>query len=86
MTAKIAAAIASLAAAASLVGCTGFYEIPVEIPIQSKIDVTSFQRVLVAGFLSGGSTTVDANSETARLLRSQLRTRQDLRVIDADAI
>jgi hypothetical protein len=86
MTARIAAAIASAAVAASLAGCTGFYEIPVETPIQAKIDISNFQRVLVAGFLSGGSLAIDANSETARLIRSQLRTKQELRVIDADAI
>jgi hypothetical protein len=67
-------------------GCTGFYEIPVETPIQAKIDVTAFQRVLVAGFLSAGSSAIDANTETARLLRSQLRSKQDLRVIDADVL
>lgn len=86
MTARTVAAIASVITAITVAGCTGFYEIPVETPIQAKIDVTSFQRVLVAGFLNGGSQAIDANTETARLLRSQLRTKQDLRVIDADAI
>jgi hypothetical protein len=86
MTARIVVAIASASVAISLSACTGFYEIPVETPIQAKIDISGFQRVLVAGFLSGGSQAIDANSETARLLRSQLRTRQDLRVIDADAV
>jgi hypothetical protein len=86
MTVRTAAAIASAAAAISLAGCTGIFEIPVETPIQAKIDISNFQRVLVAGFISGGSLAIDANTETARLLRSQLRTKQDLRVIDADAI
>ncbi|MEO7191224.1 MAG: hypothetical protein ABI051_09225 [Vicinamibacterales bacterium] len=86
MTARIAAAIVSSCVAVGLAGCTGFYEIPVETPVQAKIDVSSFQRVLVAGFLGGGSRSIDANTETARLLRSQLRGKQDLRVIDADAI
>ena len=87
MTARIAVAIASSAAVAVLgAGCAGFYEIPVETPIQARIDVASFQRVLVAGFLSGGSAAIDANMETARLLRSQLRSKQDLRVIDADPL
>ena len=86
MTARTVVAIASAVVSVSLVGCTGFYEIPVETPIQAKIDVSSFQRVLVAGFLNGGSQAIDANTETARLLRSQLRTKQDLRVIDSDAI
>jgi len=67
-------------------GCTGFYEIPIETPIQPKMDVSGFQRVLVAGFVSGGTEEVDANLETVRLLRSQLRTKSPLRVIEADAL
>jgi hypothetical protein len=50
------------------------------------MDVTGFQRVLVAGFISGGSDDVDANLETVRLLRSQLRTKSPLRVIEADVL
>jgi hypothetical protein len=84
MTAKTAAAIASLALALGTLGCMGFYEIPIETPIQAKLDVTTFQRVLIVGFLAGGSKSVDPNTETARLLRSQLRTKSDLKVIDAD--
>ena len=56
-------------------GCASFYEIPIETPIQPKMDVTAFQRVLVAGFISGGTDDVDANLETVRLLRSQLRSK-----------
>ena len=55
--------------------CTSFYEIPIETPIQPKMDVSLFQRVLVAGFIGGGTEDVDANLETVRLLRSQLRTK-----------
>src|SRR5438445_12557784 len=84
MTARIAAAIASLALASGTLGCMGFYEIPIETPIQAKLDVSAFQRVLIVGFLAGGSKSVDPNTETARLLRSQLRTKSDLKVIDAD--
>lgn len=86
MTARTAAAIASLAVALPLAGCVSFYEVAVETPIQAKIDISSFQRVLVAGFLTGGTQNIDANTETARLLRSQLRNRQELRVIDSDAL
>jgi hypothetical protein len=63
-----------------------YYEIPIETPIQPKLDVSAFQRVLVAGFIAGGSEDVDANQETVRLLRSQLRTKSALRVIDADVL
>ncbi|HUR34975.1 MAG TPA: hypothetical protein VM032_14330 [Vicinamibacterales bacterium] len=62
------------------------YEIPIETPIQPKLDVTSFQRVLIAGFVAGGSEDVDTNQETVRLLRSQLRSKSSLRVIDADVM
>lgn len=86
MTARTVVSIASLIVALPLVGCSSFYEIAVETPVQAKIDVASFQRVLVAGFLNAGSQTIDANTETARLLRSQLRNRQELRVIDSDAL
>ena len=84
MTARTAVAIASLSAALGAPACVGFSEIPIETPIHAKLDVSPFQRVLIAGFLAGGSNTVDPNTETARLLRSQLRTKSDLKVIDAD--
>lgn len=86
MTARTVAAIASLTLAVGASSCLKFYDIGIETPIQAKLDVSSFQRVLVLGFLSGGSKDVDANSETVRLLRSQLRNRSDLRVVDSDVI
>ena len=55
MTARTAAAIASVALGLGASACMGFYEIPIETPIQAKLDVSSFQRVLIAGFLAGGS-------------------------------
>jgi hypothetical protein len=42
--------------------------------------------VLVAGFITGGSRSIDPNTETARLLRSQLRGKSELKIIDADVI
>ena len=73
--------------AAFAIGCgTSYYEIPIETPIQPKMDVSPFQRVLVAGFVAGGNEDVDANQETVRLLRSQLRTKSQLKVIDADLL
>jgi hypothetical protein len=62
------------------------YEIPIETPIQPKLDVTPFQRVLIAGFVAGGTDDVDTNQETVRLLRSQLRSKSGLRIIDADVM
>src|SRR6202043_3640050 len=52
-----------------------FFEIPLETPLQPKLDVSPFQRVLVAGFVVGGTDALDTNQETVRLLRSQLRTK-----------
>jgi hypothetical protein len=86
MTARRARIFSSLAAVLLTASCTSYYEIPIETPIRPKLDVSAFQRVLVAGFLSGGTEDVDANLETTRLLRSQLRTKSDLRVIDTDVL
>jgi hypothetical protein len=87
MTVRIAAAaLSSLALAIVISACTSIYEIPIETPIQPKMDVSPFQRVLVAGFIAGGSEDVDANLETVRLLRSQLRSKSPLRVIEADVL
>ena len=85
MTARTSRTVVSLAAVL-LTACTSFYEIPIETPIKAKLDVGAFQRVLVAGFLAGGADDVDGNLETTRLLRSQLRTKSQLRVIDADVL
>jgi hypothetical protein len=75
------------AVAASVMACGPVsYEIPIETPIQPKLDVSAFQRVLIAGFVAGGTEDVDTNQETVRLLRSQLRSKSSLRVIDADAM
>ncbi len=63
-----------------------YYEVPVETPLQPKLDVSRFQRILIAGFVAGGTDDVDTNLETARLLRSQLRNSPGLQVIDADVI
>jgi hypothetical protein len=66
--------------------CSNIYEIPIETPIRPKIDIAPFKQVLVAGFLSGGSDDVDANIETVRLLRSELRNQGELSVIDAEVV
>src|SRR5688572_22946188 len=84
--ARNVAAIASLALLGATAACTSFYEVPIETPIQAKLDVSAFRRVLVAGFISGGTDDVDANMETVRLLRSQLRTKTNLRVIEAEVL
>ena len=86
MTAQLARTLSSVAVAALTAACASYSEIPIETPIRPTMDVSAFQRVLVAGFISGGTDDVDGNLETTRLLRSQLRTKSGLRVIDSDAL
>jgi hypothetical protein len=78
--------VGPLGAVVLAMACTNSFEIPIETPIRPKLDVTAFQRVLVAGFIAGGTEDVDGNLETTRLLRSQLRTKSELRVIDSDVL
>jgi hypothetical protein len=86
MTARAARTLSSLLAVVLAVACTNYFEVPIETPIRPKLDTAGFQRVLVAGFIAGGSEDLDGNLETTRLLRSQLRTKSDLRVIDSDVL
>jgi hypothetical protein len=86
MIARKFAFISSLALAVAAAGCLSVYEVGIETPIQAKIDVSAFQKVLVVGFVSGGTKVVDTNAETVRLLKSQLRTKSELKVVDADPL
>jgi hypothetical protein len=86
MTGRISLKLLSCVVLLGAAGCASFYEIPIETPIAAKLDVSAFQRVFIAGFLSGGTEDVDGNVETVRLLRSQLRMKSNLRVVDADAL
>ena len=79
-------ALAAIGAAAIIACGPDTFEIPIETPIQPKLDVSPFQRVLVAGFVAGGNEDLDTNQETVRLLRSQLRNKSALKVIDADVM
>ena len=72
MTARSVATIASLALLTFASACTNFFEVPIETPLSPKMDVSAFRRVLVAGFISGGTDDVDANLETVRLLRTRM--------------
>src|SRR5262249_40557126 len=72
-------------AGASLAACASFVEIPVETPLQSKIDVSSFRRVLVAGFVTElAEADVELAPETTRLLQNQLRSNTKLQVLEPD--
>jgi hypothetical protein len=78
----------SLVAGAFAAGCggSGSVEIPIQTPIAPKLDISPFQRVYIAGFLAGANEDLDANMEMVRLLRSQLRNKNVLRVVDADTV
>jgi hypothetical protein len=68
-----------------LAGCGGVIEVPVETPLQSKLDVSSFRRILVAGFVTDlEPADVDLSSETSRLLQNQLRSNTRLQVLEPD--
>jgi hypothetical protein len=86
MTGRGLTKAASIGLAVTLGACTSWYEVPIETPLQPKLDVSAFRRVLVAGFVAGGSDDVDANLETVRLLRSQLRSHSSLAVVEADPL
>jgi hypothetical protein len=78
--------LASAVVAIASAGCLTFVEVPVETPVQPKLDASKFSRVFVAGFIPGGSDDVDTNLETVRLLRSQLKNKSTLKVIEADVL
>ena len=69
-------------------GCvtSSLSEVMIETPIKPKLDVSSFERVLVAGFVAGGTQELNANLETVRLLRSQLRIQDAMQVVDANTL
>ncbi len=75
----------ALLALLSSVACASFVEVPVETPLQSKLDVGAFRRVLIAGFVTDpGDADVDLGAETSRLLQNQLRSNTKLQVLDPD--
>jgi hypothetical protein len=80
---SLSLALAAIALAAA--GCATFVEVPVETPLQSKIDVSSFRRVLVAGFATElAESDVELGAETTRLLQNQLRSSTKLQVLEPD--
>ncbi len=79
------AQVVPLLLTALAVGCGGMVEVPVETPLQSKIDVSRFRRILIAGFVTDlESSDIDLSSETARLLQNQLRSNTRLQVLEPD--
>jgi hypothetical protein len=84
-TAKRLASLVFVLAAASACASASL-EVPVETPIKPKLDVSQFSRVFVAGFVAGGTEDVDANLESVRLIRNQLKNKSSLKVIDAEVL
>jgi hypothetical protein len=65
--------------------CASFVEVPIETPLKSKLDVSAFRRVLVAGFVTDqANVDIDLPAETARLLQNQLRSVSKLQVLEPD--
>jgi hypothetical protein len=76
--------LASSLLAIGLAGCVSVVEIPIETPLQSKLDVARFKRLLVAGFVVEKSDVVELQAETVRLLQNHLRANGKLRVLEPD--
>jgi len=65
--------------------CSSVLEVPVETPLQSKLDVTAFRRILIAGFVTDlEDSDIDLSAETSRLLQNQLRSNTRLQVLEPD--
>jgi hypothetical protein len=74
-----------LVAALAASGCSSMIEVPVDTPLQSKLDVSGFRRILIAGFVTDlQDSDVDLSAETSRLLQNQLRSNTQLQVIEPD--
>jgi hypothetical protein len=66
-------------------GCASVVEVPVETPLQSKLDVSTFRRILIAGFVTElEPSELDLSAETSRLLQNQLRSNTKLQVLEPD--
>ena len=61
-----------------------YYRVAIAVREKAKLDVSDFNRVLVASFVTRTNQAVDLDRETMRLLRNQLGHETDLHVVDAD--
>jgi hypothetical protein len=81
---RVSSRLALLAALAAA-GCSSMIEVPVDTPLQSKLDVSGFRRILIAGFVTDlEQSDVDLSAETSRLLQNQLRSNTQLQVLEPD--
>lgn len=67
-------------------GCASANTSKVRIDTPANPDVFGFGRVLVAGFLADGSDQIDLNQETARFLRSELRSQTSLVIVESEPL
>ena len=69
-----------------LAGCTAadIYKIQIAMPPDQKL--LGFRRVLIAGFLADRSDQMDLNEETARFLRTRLRSETSLSVMESEPL
>lgn len=76
---------AALFVGLTALACSSVLEVPVETPLQSKLDVTAFRRILIAGFVTDlEDSDIDLSAETSRLLQNQLRSNTRLQVLEPD--
>jgi hypothetical protein len=82
---KASHCLLALGAGLAALACSSVLEVPVETPLQSKLDVTAFRRILIAGFVTDlEDSDVDLSAETSRLLQNQLRSNTRLLVLEPD--
>jgi hypothetical protein len=82
---KASRSLLALAAGLTALACSSVLEVPVETPLQSKLDVSAFRRILIAGFVTDlEDSDVDLSAETSRLLQNQLRSNTRLQVLEPD--
>lgn len=64
--------------------CASLYAVPIDTPVRPALDASAFRGVLLAGFLAEDNREVDLSVETVRLLKSHIRRRAALAVVDTE--
>jgi hypothetical protein len=79
--------LASIATASLGVGCSArVVRISRSLPAVVQKELAGVSRVWVAGFLTGGRSEIDLNTETVRLIRGDLRKWSRADVVDAEPL
>lgn len=86
MRRSISSCIVVMMLAMTVSGCSRRVMSPVLTHAPAVIDLPPFTRVLVAGFVSKPLEGVDANAETSRLLRRDLRQEMSLDVLNTEPL